>query len=143
MRIALAVVAIAAVPTGTAVIPARAAARGSPPVAVSASYDLPPDYFRPGACGFPIRVELSGKAGTIALPGGRFIFTSPGVTVTVTNLDDPTKLVTLVATGAFHLLAPHPRTRHPERLRPPSSSYAQDHRAARTSWKIPAQQRRF
>lgn len=83
-------------------LPARALAGGSPPVAVAATFDLPADFFKPGACPFPIRVTQSGKAGTIALPDARFVFTSPGVTVTVTNLADPTRFTTLVATGAFH-----------------------------------------
>jgi hypothetical protein len=33
---------------------------------------------------------------------GRFIFTSPGLKATLTNLDDPSKQVTLNITGAFH-----------------------------------------
>lgn len=81
---------------------APALAGGSPPVTVTTSVDLPANFFRPGACLFPIRVDQSGKAGIITLPNARFIFTSPGLVVTVTNLSDPTKLVTLVATGAFH-----------------------------------------
>jgi hypothetical protein len=101
MRIALAVVATSAVLAG-AILPARPVAGGSPPEPVSGSLDLPADAFRPGACPFPINIEQAGKAGTIALPGGRYIFTSPHLTITVKNLSDPTKIVTLVAPGAFH-----------------------------------------
>src|SRR5262249_37070554 len=53
-------------------------------------------------CAFPILLELDGKAGTITLPGGRFIFTSPGVHATLTNLTDQSKSVTLNITGTFH-----------------------------------------
>jgi hypothetical protein len=46
--------------------------------------------------------EVSGKGKTIELPGGRTIFTSPGLRVTLTNLDEPTNQVSYVITGAFH-----------------------------------------
>jgi hypothetical protein len=81
---------------------AFAAGRGSPPTEVSTSLDLPANFVKPGSCDFPIRVESSGKAGTIMLPGNRFIFTSPGLEAVVTNLDDPSQVVTLRVTGAFH-----------------------------------------
>ena len=74
--------------------------RGSPPTEVSQSFDLPANFAKPGSCAFPIRVQTSGKAGTITLPGNRFIFTSPNLRAVVTNLDDPSKSVTLVITGA-------------------------------------------
>jgi|SRR5215212_412195 len=45
----------------------------------------PGDY--PGSCDFPFQVEYSGKAKTIDRPGDVFIFTSPGLDVTLTNLD--------------------------------------------------------
>lgn len=32
-----------------------------------------------GLCEFPVRFELSGKAKTVLLPGGRTLFTSPGL----------------------------------------------------------------
>ena len=53
-------------------------------------------------CTFGVQLSQSGKAKTIDLPGDRFIFTSPGLHATVTNLDDSTKQVTLNITGAFH-----------------------------------------
>ena len=53
------------------------------------------------ACEFPVRVEYSGKAKTIELPGDRTIFTSPGLDATLTNLDNPENQVTLNVTGAI------------------------------------------
>ena len=55
-----------------------------------------------GVCPFGVEVLLSGKAKTIDLPDDRFIFTSPGLDATLTNLDDPSRQVTLNITGAFH-----------------------------------------
>lgn len=55
-----------------------------------------------GICAFPVLVELSGKAKTIELTGGKTIFTSPGLVATFTNLDDPAKQEVLGITGAFH-----------------------------------------
>jgi len=54
-----------------------------------------------GNCDFPVRLEYSGKAKTLQLPGERFIFTSPGLTATLTNVDSG-KQETVVITGAFH-----------------------------------------
>jgi hypothetical protein len=76
--------------------------RGSPPEEVSFSLDLPANFFKPGSCDFPIRVEATGKGGTIVLPGDRFIFTAPGLEAVVTNLDHPSQLATLRITGASH-----------------------------------------
>lgn len=53
-------------------------------------------------CSFPVLLELSGKAKTIELPGGRTIYTSPGLHGTVTNLDNPERQETLNITGTFH-----------------------------------------
>src|SRR5215211_3080835 len=53
-----------------------------------------------GICAFPVLVELRGKAKAIALPGGGTLLTSPGLTATLTNLDDPTKQETLGIAGA-------------------------------------------
>jgi hypothetical protein len=59
--------------------------------------------FAPGElCDFGLEITLSGKGKTIELPGGRFIFTSPGLQATLTNLSVPSKQVTLNITGAFH-----------------------------------------
>ena len=74
----------------------------NPPSVADFSFDLPADFAGPGQCAFPFRLSsLNGKAKTIVLPDGRFIFTSPGLDVTVTNLDN-LKQVTLNVTGAFH-----------------------------------------
>ncbi len=70
-----------------------------------APVDETPIILEPGAvfgnCDFPIRLEYSGKAKTIDLPGDRFIFTSPGLKATLTNLDNGNQ-VTLNITGALH-----------------------------------------
>jgi hypothetical protein len=52
-------------------------------------------------CGFPIEVVLSGKGKTIELPAGRTILTSPGLTATLTNLDNGSQ-TTLNITGSLH-----------------------------------------
>ena len=52
-------------------------------------------------CGFPVRVVLSGKGKTIELGGGRTILTAPGLTATLTNVDNGNQ-ETLGITGAFH-----------------------------------------
>src|ERR671910_701600 len=54
----------------------------------------------PGSCGFPLQLELSGKGKTIELPGGVFILTSPGLDVTLTNLDNPENQETFNITGS-------------------------------------------
>lgn len=77
-------------------------ADGSPPTEMSWSVDLPANYFKDGACAFPIRVSVSGKTATILLPGNRLIITAPGQHAVVTNLDDPSKTVTLNIPGASH-----------------------------------------
>jgi hypothetical protein len=56
----------------------------------------------PGHCSFPIRLDLSGKGKVITQPDGSAILTSPGLFVTVTNLDSPENQVTLNVTGTFH-----------------------------------------
>ena len=55
-------------------------------------------------CGFPVEVVLSGKGKTIDLPAGRTILTSPGLTATLTNLENDVQ-VTVNITGAFHQTA--------------------------------------
>jgi hypothetical protein len=76
---------------------------GGPPIDASASQDFPAGGIgNSGECAFPVRIETKGKGGAITLPGGRFIFTSPGLKATLTNLNDPTKSVTLNITGAQH-----------------------------------------
>ncbi len=55
-----------------------------------------------GFCDFPVLLETSGKAKFIDLPGARSISTSPGLRVTLTNLEEPTNQVSYVITGSFH-----------------------------------------
>ncbi len=57
--------------------------------------------FFPGHCSFPIQLELSGKGKTIELPDGRRILTSPGLHVTVTNVETGEQ-ATFNITGTFH-----------------------------------------
>jgi len=79
-----------------------AIATPNPPTDADFSFDLPADFAAPGQCAFPFRLaSLNGKGKTILLPDGRIIFTSPGLDVTVTNLDN-LKRVTLNITGAIH-----------------------------------------
>lgn len=54
-----------------------------------------------GKCDDPVRLVYSGKAKTLQLPGERFIFTSPGLTATLTNVESGEQ-ETVVITGAFH-----------------------------------------
>jgi hypothetical protein len=71
--------------------------QGSPPAPVA-----PETQILTGVCAFNVELSLAGKAGVINLPGGRFIFTSPGLDATLTNASDPSKSVTLNITGSFH-----------------------------------------
>ena len=78
-----------------------ASATAAPPTHVDPAPEL---YTADEACSFPISVTAEGKAGSIDLPNNpRFvaITPSPGLKVTVTNLDDTTKTVRVNATGAF------------------------------------------
>ncbi len=79
---------------------ALAQGQGGAPQDVEGSIDLEPGAVF-GHCEFPVRYEFSGKAKTIELPDGRFIFTSPGLTATLTNLESGER-ETVVITGAFH-----------------------------------------
>jgi len=74
---------------------------GTPPLGVSSSQTIPAGGVF-GECAFPVLFQQDGKAGTITLPGGRFIFTSPGLHAALTNLTDQAKSVTLNITGTFH-----------------------------------------
>ena len=44
-------------------------------------------------------LTFSGKGGEISLPGGRTLFTSPGLTGTFTNATDPSRSVTSNISG--------------------------------------------
>ena len=64
---------------------------------------IPPEVVAqfPGACSFPMQLELSGKGKVITLPDGRRIITSPGLDVTVTNVETGEQ-ATFNITGTFH-----------------------------------------
>lgn len=74
------------------------------PRATSAQAPEPVDetpFVVEGICPFPMLAELSGKGKVIELPGGRTLITSPGLRVTLTNLEEQTNQVTYVITGSF------------------------------------------
>ena len=78
-----------------AVAPITAVAQQGPPEDFTDSFPIE------GICEFPVLVELNGKAKTIELPGGSTLFTSPQLTATFTNLDNPSHRETLGITGAI------------------------------------------
>jgi hypothetical protein len=55
----------------------------------------------PGACDFPMRIEVSGKIKTIEQGNGGIIITSPGAFATVTNVATGEQ-ATFNITGSFH-----------------------------------------
>ena len=73
------------------------AASAAPPDAVNSSV-----ITTFGSCDFPVIIDISGKAKTVELPGGRAIVTSPGTRATLTNLDEPANQVSYLITGAYH-----------------------------------------
>jgi hypothetical protein len=78
---------------------------GTAPVDASGTIIVDPDDPNPplpGHCSFPIQLDLSGKGKVITQPDGSRIITSPGLFVTVTNLDTPENQATLNITGTFH-----------------------------------------
>jgi hypothetical protein len=89
--------------TATLLTPGTSAS-GAPPTSV-----LVTERFAEGeACPFPIEVVSEGKSGFADLPNNPQFFgiqTSPTLRVTVTNLDDPSKTVTVNANGAFRLVS--------------------------------------
>src|SRR5215471_16372684 len=74
---------------------------GLPPVGVPNNPQVIPANTPVYGCEFDFQYFYTGKASTITLPGGRFIFTSPKLYVTLTNLSNGNK-VTLNITGALH-----------------------------------------
>jgi len=73
---------------------------GVTPGDVSGTIVVEPGDF-PGSCNFPMQLDLSGKGKAIDLPGEVLILTSPGLDVTVTNLDDPENQATFNITGSL------------------------------------------
>ena len=55
-----------------------------------------------GECAFPVLLEASGKVKFIDLGGGNTLITSPGLSATLTNLNEPSHQVTIGITGAVH-----------------------------------------
>ena len=100
---AVGIAAVGAAVTLTALPTPGASATGAPPTPVSSS-----ETFAAGdACPFAIEVVTEGKSGFADLPNNPQFFgisTSPGLRITVTNLSDPGKTVTVNATGAFRLV---------------------------------------
>lgn len=82
-----------------------ASATGAPPTPADPS----PQTFAAGeACPFAIEVSFEGKEGFVELPNNPVFFAilnAPGLRATVTNLSDPSKTVTVNATGAFRFVA--------------------------------------
>lgn len=79
---------------------------GIVPITTVVAQQIPPEDFTDsfpieGMCEFPVLVELNGKAKTIELPSGSLLFTSPHLTATFTNLDNPSHRETLGITGAI------------------------------------------
>ena len=72
-------------------------ALAAPPSRIEESFDVPAGTFF--NCAFDLRISVQGKMKTINLPGERFIITSPGLDATLTNLSNPSKMVTLNITG--------------------------------------------
>jgi hypothetical protein len=74
------------------VLPKTSSAAPPEPVDVTATI--------PG-CEFPVLAEVSGKSKVIDLPSGQTLITSPGLRITLTNVEEPTNQVTYVITGSF------------------------------------------
>jgi hypothetical protein len=53
-------------------------------------------------CAFDVEATVLGKAKRIELPNGGYIATSPGLDITLTNLSDTSRQLTLNITGAIH-----------------------------------------
>jgi hypothetical protein len=81
--------------------PADAQVGGAPPQDISGTIIIPAGGVF-GECAFPVQFDLKGKASQINLPGGRIIVTAPMQNATLTNLNNPTKTVTLNITGVLH-----------------------------------------
>jgi hypothetical protein len=99
-EVAVAIAAVGAAVTLTAPFTPGATAAGAPPE----PFSLTETFAAGEACPFAIEVVSEGKAGFVDLPNNPQFFgiaPSPGLRVTVTNLSDPNKTVTVNATGAF------------------------------------------
>lgn len=85
----------------TVAVAAVLSAGAGPALAAATPIPVDPKPF-PIACPtFNLQAQLSGKAGTVTLPGNRLTFTGPNLRITLTG---PTgKSVTYVITGATHV----------------------------------------
>jgi hypothetical protein len=54
-------------------------------------------------CEFPVRVHTTGKSKVIETGSGDTLFKSPGLRVTLTNLDEPANTVTYVDSGTIRV----------------------------------------
>jgi hypothetical protein len=81
--------------------PAPVGAQQSPPIPVEGTVTYDPGV----TCSFGVQLDFQGKGGTIQLPNGTLIFTSPDLTVTVTNFANPMKQVDLKVPGPVMVLA--------------------------------------
>jgi hypothetical protein len=101
-------VILALVVAAPTVLAQEGSPNGVPPGVVDRSFPLDPkDPTAPTTspdsfgCTFPLFFEVTGKEKTIVLPDGSWIVTSPGLYVTVTNVDTGEAL-TFNATGSTH-----------------------------------------
>ena len=79
--------------------------QGGAPGDAGFTLEIEPGDF-PGTCDFPVLLETSGKGKTIELPAKKkgvaeaFIFTSPGLDATLTNVNNPENQETYNITGS-------------------------------------------
>jgi len=91
--------AAALIMASTFTYPCVAQAPGSPPERVDFTVTLPAS---PENCkDFPVQIHVTGKSKTFNLPGNRLIITAPGQNAMLTNVNQPSKQVSLNITGVF------------------------------------------
>jgi len=61
------------------------------------------EYQAGEACAFPVRIEATGREKVIPLPADRLMIASPRLTVTFTNLNDPSRQHTQIITGPIRV----------------------------------------
>ena len=77
---------------------------GAPEVVIGTLFVNPGDPAWPGTCTFPLQLDLSGKGKLIEHPNGvglTSISTSPGLDVTITNVEPPENQATFNITGSI------------------------------------------
>jgi hypothetical protein len=90
----LVVIALAVALALAVVVVLPRASSAAPPEPVDVTVEIP-------GCEFPVLAEVSGKSKEIDLPSGKTLFTSPGLRITLTNLEELENQVTYVITGSF------------------------------------------